>query len=532
MCRAWRVGGQSAARPSLTPAPSNPQPPPATTPRVYVCHDLAGGYSDDAAACGCAPRDPSPFLFHHWHSIDTFIYFSHAPVALPPPGWIDAAHAAGVACLGTLIFEHEDGAAAVAAATSTPAAADAVSAALARAASYYGFDGWLLNVEVEVPVAHVENLVRLVAATRAAIARAVPGARGEVVWYDAVTTAGRRTWQNAWTQANEAYAVAADALWINYGWRPHTLAASVSAARAAGHPAPAVIAGWDAWGRGTYGGGGVAGAAVAAAAAAAVGASLGVFAPGWAWEAAGAAGAAARADALWGGVAAAYAETTRRPRAHRPPFHSAFFGGVCGGAWCAGRVTRAATPWLHVGAAHAAPLFQTHASVSVALVVSGAEAGTRVRVALSVCEAAVVASGPHGATATGAVWPPITPRRGGASLAVRGSVHGAAPLPDTPLFRVAAAATPLTARAAVRGEITLALVSDGNGTTTTELTQCHVDAAGWTVLQATALTSGGDHTLALRWPRARAAPLPPSWERWRWRQPTGRTACRPAWLVP
>ena len=491
---------QSAQRPSDKPNPS--QPPPPTQPRVYVCHDLAGGYADDAAACGCRPRDPSPFLFLHWHCMDTFIYFSHAPVALPPPGWIDAAHAAGVACLGTLIFERGEGAAAAAAATASPAAADAVAAALARAAAYYGFDGWLLNVEVEVPVEHVENLVRLVARTRAAIRTAVPGGRGEVVWYDAVTRHGRLAWQNAWTAANEAYAVAADALWLNYGWRPRTLAASVAAARAANHPASAVIAGWDAWGRGTYGGGGVAGAAVAAAAAAAAGASLGVFAPGWAWEGEGAAGAAARADALWAGVTAAYA-ATRCPRAHRPPFHSAFFGGVAGDVWRVGGRAHATTPWLHIGAAHAAPLFQTHVSVSVALVVVTAAAGTCVRVALSSCEAAVVASGPHGAIPTGAHWPPTTPHRGGAALAVRGSVHGAAPLPDTPLFRVAATdAAPLTARAAVRGDIRLALIGDDDGAET-ELTPCHVDAAGWTVLQATVAPSSRDHTLALRWPHAR-----------------------------
>ena len=59
-------------------------------PKLLVCHDMAGGYHEDAWAQGCACADP--FYISHWHLIDTFVYFSHSLVTVPPPGWIDCAH--------------------------------------------------------------------------------------------------------------------------------------------------------------------------------------------------------------------------------------------------------------------------------------------------------------------------------------------------------------------------------------------------------------------------------------------------------
>ncbi len=59
-------------------------------PKLLVCHDMAGGYHDDAWAQGCICQDP--FYITHWHLVDTFVYFSHSFITIPPPGWINAAH--------------------------------------------------------------------------------------------------------------------------------------------------------------------------------------------------------------------------------------------------------------------------------------------------------------------------------------------------------------------------------------------------------------------------------------------------------
>lgn len=63
-------------------------------PRIMVCHDMAGGYTDDKWVQGGSNADA--YSIWHWYLMDVFIYFSHSLVTLPPPGWVNAAHKHGV----------------------------------------------------------------------------------------------------------------------------------------------------------------------------------------------------------------------------------------------------------------------------------------------------------------------------------------------------------------------------------------------------------------------------------------------------
>ena len=64
----------------------------AGTPKLLVCHDLAGGYTEGELEAGGSLDVNDYFISHAWHAIDTFIYFSHRFVTIPPRGWISAAH--------------------------------------------------------------------------------------------------------------------------------------------------------------------------------------------------------------------------------------------------------------------------------------------------------------------------------------------------------------------------------------------------------------------------------------------------------
>merc|ERR1719474_956980 len=71
-------------------------------PKTLVCHDMQGGYIGDHWEDGCQMEN---YYFRHWANIDTFVYFSHHLLTIPPPGWVTAASLHGVQVLGTLITE-------------------------------------------------------------------------------------------------------------------------------------------------------------------------------------------------------------------------------------------------------------------------------------------------------------------------------------------------------------------------------------------------------------------------------------------
>lgn len=69
--------------------------------RLLVCHDMAGGYSDDKWIQG--GDNVNAYSIWHWHLIDVFVYFSHDLVTLPPVCWINTAHCHGVKVLTCLL---------------------------------------------------------------------------------------------------------------------------------------------------------------------------------------------------------------------------------------------------------------------------------------------------------------------------------------------------------------------------------------------------------------------------------------------
>ena len=46
------------------------------------------------------------YRLYDWHLIDTFVYFSHNMVTIPPPVWTNCAHRNGTAVLGTVRALH------------------------------------------------------------------------------------------------------------------------------------------------------------------------------------------------------------------------------------------------------------------------------------------------------------------------------------------------------------------------------------------------------------------------------------------
>ncbi|PSC72394.1 cytosolic endo-beta-N-acetylglucosaminidase-like [Micractinium conductrix] len=264
---------------------------------------MKGGYGQDALVQGGA--DAQFYALRRWSCLDSFVYFSHSLVTLPPPGWTNAAHTHGVRVLGTLITEWEAGAAACARLFGSAAAAVDTAQRLATLAAYFGFEGWLVNIENGMQPAHIPHLLLFLRELTARMREVAPG-WSQVIWYDAVTTEGQLAWQDGLTPLNRPFFDACDALWVNYTWKEGTPA---RVAAEAGTRAADMYMGVDCFGRGTFGGGGF-GCGSALRACLEQGLSAALFATGWPFE--GDCGANAPAcwrqrDALfWEGIEAAW----------------------------------------------------------------------------------------------------------------------------------------------------------------------------------------------------------------------------------
>ncbi|KAJ9478149.1 Glycoside hydrolase [Pseudozyma hubeiensis] len=219
-------------------------------PKLVVCHDFQGGYNED-------PRQQG-YSLEHLHLVDTFIYFSHKRVSIPPVGWLTAAARTGTKVLGTLIFEWSESVPDMARLLRGPErkamplrgepcfspqyAVELIELALQR-----GFSGYLVNIEVALDLgfscsgeawpAWVGEQARIVEmhrnaerlrgwlhylrekGTRRFIEAGKDADEWEVMWYDSVVYPhGQLAWQDALNEHNVSFFQAAHTFFTNYTW--------------------------------------------------------------------------------------------------------------------------------------------------------------------------------------------------------------------------------------------------------------------------------------------------------------------------
>ena len=133
--------------------------------------------------------------------IDTFVYFSHKLVTIPPYGWINAAHTHGVKVLGTLITENSDGERVWQRVLSSREEIRKLANALIKIAKFYKFEGWLINVENNIKESAVEELIYFVKYLTDGIHAQINDS--EIIWYDSVNHDGKLNWQNELNSKNE-----------------------------------------------------------------------------------------------------------------------------------------------------------------------------------------------------------------------------------------------------------------------------------------------------------------------------------------
>ncbi|KAL3178759.1 hypothetical protein MRX96_009438 [Rhipicephalus microplus] len=243
-------------------------------PRTIFCHDMDNNYKEDRFIYGS--DDASAYRFHHWQIIDTFIYYSHHMVTIPPPGWISAAHRHGVKVLGTFILGKDDiKTINIVRGSGLTSQAAAQLANVARAGR---FDGWLVSIGCSMDRSCVPFVKGFLKAITSETHKALPGSL--VIWYDAVDVDGKAKPHNELNEKNACFLHLCDGIFLNFRWTEEMLTRS---AQLAGDRKADVYVGVDVYARNTsYHGGYEMYKAVELVRR--CGLSAAVFAAGWVYE--------------------------------------------------------------------------------------------------------------------------------------------------------------------------------------------------------------------------------------------------------
>jgi hypothetical protein len=271
---------------------------------VLLCHDYSGNYHDYESVQELEVEEEM-YACEYLQYVDTFVYFSHKLVCVPPPTWTNTLHRNGVKVLGTIILESQ--AKDIESLLQYTGAGDDMKFFLAKVladiAKQYGFDGYLVNIEKSFPnnswIKHLQpflvqlrqelgdsmQLVWYVIPDKYSISELTAGTR-----YDALTIYNKVSYQNQLNTYNLPFAKACGSILANYCWdEPQALDCRNFATRS-GFPPEDVYCGIDVFAqngaRVTYpkDGGGGSNTGIAVAKLAQLDLSAGIFAPAWSFE--------------------------------------------------------------------------------------------------------------------------------------------------------------------------------------------------------------------------------------------------------
>lgn len=246
------------------------------TPKTLVCHDMKGGYLADRWVNGT--DNPEEYKFLLWSCIDTFVYFSHKLVTVPPLCWINAGHTHGVKVLGTIITEGKEGWKMWDNLGTDKTKYKDLAIRLAEICDHYGFDGYLINIENPMNAPVLESFMYFLKLLIKCLKNISPDKT--VIWYDAITLLGELKWQNKLCTLNKIFFDMCDGIFLNYGWSEESLIETV---RLCANRKADVYVGVDVFGRGVFGGGGFT-TCQAMEVIRRHGLSAAIFAPGWVYE--------------------------------------------------------------------------------------------------------------------------------------------------------------------------------------------------------------------------------------------------------
>ncbi|CAN9434464.1 unnamed protein product [Alternaria alternata] len=192
---------------------------------VLLIHDYSGNYHD-YESINAVDVDREFYSCEYLQFVDTFIYFSHKLACVPPPTWVNLLHRNGVEVLGTLLIEPQtEGSERLLQHTFDQAGEMHFPMAkkLASIATHFGFDGWLVNIEKPFPSeswsAKLLEAFLLQLKANLGVGLDPKSAGKRLIWYDALTTSNKISYQNQVNNSNMDFACACSNILTNYCWK-------------------------------------------------------------------------------------------------------------------------------------------------------------------------------------------------------------------------------------------------------------------------------------------------------------------------
>lgn len=152
----WKEADVNPLQKSNTPLLKRPDIPASLQKKessnVMLMHDYKNGYLENGyEGCQGAIVSNEDYILEQWQRVEAFNYFTHYRVSIPPPTWVNTGHRNGALMLGTFCIEGANDHPEVIL-KKGPDGKYLLANILARMAACYGFDGYLMNIEVATGV--------------------------------------------------------------------------------------------------------------------------------------------------------------------------------------------------------------------------------------------------------------------------------------------------------------------------------------------------------------------------------------------
>lgn len=189
---------------------------------VAFCFDYKNNYKEDVHTQFESTDSVSDYRFMHGMVSDVLMYFGHHIVTIPPVSYVKIGHQVGSKVFGSIVLEGGNRNDLQYIIEESRTEHKPFLDKLVETATAYGFDGYLLNFEIEV--VEVEKLLLWIKIFRDKL-----HALGkEIIWYDSLDYNKSVAYAGRIDDTNRLFFLVADYFYLDYRWALDSIASSIA----------------------------------------------------------------------------------------------------------------------------------------------------------------------------------------------------------------------------------------------------------------------------------------------------------------